>query len=62
VTTEKDAVRLSGLPLPPGLDFKILRIAMQVTWNAPAFWEVVGGPAGPRRAEAVPAPRHEPGA
>jgi len=43
LTTEKDAVRLAGLPLPDGLAFKALRIGMQVVWNAPAFWEVVGG-------------------
>ncbi len=44
VTTEKDAVRLLGLPLPTGLPFQALRIAMDVVWNAPMFWDAVTGP------------------
>ena len=51
LTTEKDAVRLTGLPLPAALACKALRIAMQVAWNASAFWEAVAGrgeaPSGP---------------
>ncbi len=43
VTTEKDAVRLRGLPLPAGLPFHVLRIAMDVVWNAPVFWDAVTG-------------------
>jgi tetraacyldisaccharide 4'-kinase len=43
VTTEKDAIRLAGLPLPAGLSFRVLRIAMDVVWNAPLFWDAVAG-------------------
>ncbi len=41
VTTEKDAVRLTGLSLPGGLSFQALRIAMDVVWNAPLFWDTL---------------------
>jgi tetraacyldisaccharide 4'-kinase len=48
VTTEKDAIRLAGLPLPEGLPVQVLRIAMDVVWEAAAFWNVVAGrPAAP---------------
>ncbi len=48
VTTEKDAVRLAGLALPAGLSIQALSIAMDVVWEARAFWSVVAGqPAAP---------------
>ena len=45
VTTEKDAVRLAGLPLPDTLPIKVLRITMEMVWGAAAFWAAVAGPA-----------------
>lgn len=46
VTTEKDAVRLAGLPLPAALPLKVLRIGMEVVWGAPGFWAAVAGQGG----------------
>ena len=47
VTTEKDAIRLAGVTLPPGLSIQVLSIAMDVVWEAQAFWSVLMGQPAP---------------
>jgi len=47
VTTEKDAVRLGGVAPPAGLAIHVLSIAMDVVWEAHAFWSVLMGQPAP---------------